>query len=303
MSSSPQGTRRGCVGAPRRWAAGAALVAAPLLIGTVRNVLDLWKAKSERPTPLVVFIHGGAFRVGDKSDVSAALVRLCLEAGISVASINYRLSHQAPFPAPMLDGARAIQFLRWKAADWNLDPQRFAASGGSAGAGISLWVGFHNDLADPRSADPVARQSKRLTCLGVSAAQTSYDLRFIQRVIGGRAYRHPALLSLYGLTVREANTPRAHKLYEAASPINYVTRDDPPVFMFYSESKALVPPDAPPNQGIHHPKFGVALKQEMNPLGIQCVLKHRDDYTGKGNVQLLWHRDMVALFRRHLIAE
>src|SRR5262245_51313939 len=51
-----------------------------------RNVLDLWKAKSETPTPLVVFIHGGGFRAGDKSQVSPALVNSCLKAGISVAS-------------------------------------------------------------------------------------------------------------------------------------------------------------------------------------------------------------------------
>src|SRR5438876_11889843 len=77
-----------------------------------RNVIDLWKAKSDTPTPLVVFIHGGGFRGGDKSNLSPALLGGCLKAGISVAAINYRLSQHAPFPAPMLDSARAVQFLR-----------------------------------------------------------------------------------------------------------------------------------------------------------------------------------------------
>src|SRR3954452_14394278 len=71
-----------------------------------RNVLDLWKAKSDRPTPLVVFIHGGGFRQGDKSQLSPGLLTPCLDAGISVAAINYRLTDTAPFPAQMLDGAR-----------------------------------------------------------------------------------------------------------------------------------------------------------------------------------------------------
>ena len=116
-------------------------------------VLDLWRAKSATPAPLVVFIHGGGFRGGDKTNLAPALLAKCLDTGISVAAINYRLSQQAAFPAPMLDSARAIQVLRSKAAEWNLDPKRFAATGGSAGAGISLWIGFHDDLADPASAD------------------------------------------------------------------------------------------------------------------------------------------------------
>ena len=169
-----------------------------------RNVLDLWQAKPKpgqtAPAPLVVFFHGGGFRNGDKSSIPAWLVSTCLDAGISVASANYRLSQTAPFPAPMLDGARAIQFVRFKANELGIDPGRIAASGSSAGAGIALWVGFHDDLADPRSDDPIARQSSRVACLGVDGAQTSYDPRFIKETIGGRAHEHPALRSFYGIT-------------------------------------------------------------------------------------------------------
>src|SRR5206468_7883680 len=142
---------------------------------------DLWKVKSDRPTQLVVFIHGGGFRQGDKSLLAPGLLARCREAGISVAAINYRLSDQATFPAPMLDGARAVQYLRSRASEWNLDPRLIAATGGSAGAGISLWIGFHDDMADPRSGDPVGIQSTRLTCMGVLGAQSSYDPRFIQK--------------------------------------------------------------------------------------------------------------------------
>src|SRR5262245_4805795 len=138
-----------------------------------RNVLDLWKARAEKPTPLVVFIHGGGFRGGDKKNLPLPLLDRCLKAGLSVASINYRLSQHAPFPAPMHDSARAIQFFRSKAKDWNLDPARIACTGSSAGAGISLWLAFHDDLADPKSTDPVARQSTRLSCAAVLGAQSS----------------------------------------------------------------------------------------------------------------------------------
>ncbi|MBI2948869.1 MAG: alpha/beta hydrolase, partial [Verrucomicrobia bacterium] len=104
-----------------------------------RNVLDLWKAKSDRPAPLVVFIHGGGFRGGSKEALSPALLDGCLKSGISVMAINYRLSPEVSFPAHYLDCARAIQFARSKAKEWNIDPKRTAATGGSAGAGTSLW--------------------------------------------------------------------------------------------------------------------------------------------------------------------
>ena len=179
-----------------------------------RNLLDIWKAKPRPgqtgPTPVVVYFHGGGFRGGDKSSVPAWLVIKCLDAGISVASANYRLSQTAAFPAPMLDGARAIQFVRYKAAELGIDPDRIAASGNSAGAGIALWVGFHDDLADPTSGDAVERASSRVCCLGVDGAQTSYDPRFIKSLIGGRAHEHPALRWFYGIkSDAEADSPRA----------------------------------------------------------------------------------------------
>jgi acetyl esterase/lipase len=262
-----------------------------------RNVLDLWKAKSDKPTPLVVFIHGGGFRAGDKGQVSPGLLNGCLKEGISVASINYRLSQQAAFPAPMHDGARAIQFLRSKAGEWNLDPKRVAASGGSAGAGISLWVGFHDDMADPKSDDPVARQSTRLTCMAVNGAQASYDPRWIKEKIGGKAHEHPALLPFYGLKPEEADTPKAHKLYEQAAPINYINAGDPPVFLFYNEPKGPLPDDARPGQGIHHPKFGEALKEKLDPLKIECIVRHADDYKARGGNATA---DTIEFFKKYL---
>ena len=267
------------------------------------NVLDLWKAKADRPTPLVVFIHGGGFRGGSKENLSADLLDRCLKAGISVAAINYRLTDTAPFPAAFLDSARAIQFLRLHAKEWNIDPTRIGATGGSAGACTSLWIGFHDDLADPKSDDPVARQSSRLTCMAVQGAQTTLDPRVIKKLIGEPTAKHPALQPFFGLKEDELDTPKAHKLYEAASPITYLTKDDPPVFLYYQEPKGPLPADARPGQGIHHPNFGVLLKEKMDPLGIECVLRHRDDYKGKADVPGELHREMVAFFQKQFAAK
>lgn len=135
-----------------------------------RNTIDLWQTREPvgpgSDAPLVLFFHGGGFVGGDKGSVPAWLVERCLAQGISVASANYRLSTRSPFPAPMLDGARAIQYLRLHARELGIDPRRIAACGNSAGAGIALWVGFHDDLADPGNADPILRQSSRLSCMG-----------------------------------------------------------------------------------------------------------------------------------------
>jgi acetyl esterase len=266
-----------------------------------RHVLDIWKAipqpGHEGPTPVVIFFHGGGFRCGDKSSVPGWLVAKCLKAGISVASANYRLSQTAPYPAPMLDGARAIQFLRSKSSHFGLDPARFAASGSSAGAGIALWVGFHDDLADSANRDPVARQSTRVQCLGVDGAQTSYDPRFIKALIGGRAYQHSALRPFFGINSdSDLDSPRKLRLYEDASPLYHVSSDDPPVILFYQEPNAPMPADAKPGAGIHHPRFGAALKSKLDPLGVECIVHHQDEYRGKADPHEAEYRDMVHFF-------
>lgn len=261
-----------------------------------RNVLDLWQAKSASPAPLVVYIHGGGFRAGSKESLNPALLAGLLERGVSVMAINYRLSPEVHFPAHYLDCARAIQTARLRAKEWNIDPRRVAATGGSAGAGTSLWIGFNDDLAKPDSDDPALRQSTRLSCMVVFGAQSSYDPRVIKEWVGGRAHEHPALAGFFGVTEAEFDSPKAHERYEKASAINYLTRDDPPVYAFYTEPKGPLPPNAKPGQGIHHLNFGLRLKERMDPLGIECVVRHRDDLPRGANAT----DEQIAFFVKHL---
>src|SRR4029078_9282139 len=168
---------------------------------------------SDKPTPVLVFIHGGGFVAGNKNQGTAASITSCTWAGISFASINYRYTTQAPYPAPMLDGARAIQFLRSKAADWNIDPKRIAAYGGSAGAGISMWVAFHDDLAKSDSTDPIERQSTRLAFSGALGGQSSSTPLKTREWLGGRGWEHPAFLPFFGVKSRdEFGKPEVRKL-------------------------------------------------------------------------------------------
>jgi cephalosporin-C deacetylase-like acetyl esterase len=87
--------------------------------------------------------------------------------------VNCRLTDggKNPYPIPMHDSARALQFLRYQAEEYNLDKTRVASTGGSAGGCIALWLGFHDDMADPKNEDPVLRESTRLIALAPAGGQ------------------------------------------------------------------------------------------------------------------------------------
>jgi acetyl esterase/lipase len=258
-----------------------------------RHVIDFWRAEADAPTPVFVWIHGGGFRGGNKSSIPAGLLGPCLKNGISCASIHYRLSSHAPYPAQMHDSARAIQFIRSKATEWKIDPHRIAAGGGSAGSGISQWLAFHDDMAQLNSSDPVAQQSTRLICVIPINMQSTYDPREIKTLIPGDAYKHPALVSFFGLPSNwdwdagEVDS-KLDALLKDASPITHLTRDDVPVFLLHYERS-----NKPGN--IHHSNFGKHLKREMDELGIECVRHMDSDYESTSAA----YADMVTFLQKH----
>ena len=267
-----------------------------------RNVLDFYQAESSQPTPMIVYIHGGGFVAGDKSSISPAMIRDARQAGISLAALNYRFVNGTDviFPQPQLDGARALQFLRSQADKWNIDPRRVACYGGSAGAGISMWLGFHDDLAQPDSADPIARQSTRIVAIGSMGGQGTYDPIKIKELVGGRAWEHPSIFKVYAVkSAEEALHPskEMQKLYDESSAITHLTADDPPLYMIYSEPDIVPPADSPPGKFIHHPNFGKQLKREMDQLGIENTYIHTDDAQGRDPEQ-----EMLQFFERQFEA-
>ncbi|MCF7847830.1 MAG: alpha/beta hydrolase [Kiritimatiellales bacterium] len=255
--------------------------------------LDFWQAESKSPTPLFVFIHGGGFRGGDKKSVPAVFLKEFLGSGVSVATINYRLSGVGPYPLQMNDSARAIQFLRSKAKEWNIDPARLAAGGGSAGSGISQWLAFHEDMADPKSNDPISRQSTRLTCALPINMQSTYDPREIKKIIPGDAYKHPALPPFFGCTEgwdwdSDKIDAKLDALIKDASPINHLSKDDPPVFLIHNEKSNT-------SGNIHHSNFGKHLKEAMDNLGIECLRRMDSDYASMDEA----YEDMARFVKKH----
>ncbi len=241
-----------------------------------RNVVDIWQAEEKNPTPLVLVIHGGGWRGGSKERVDRFVdVQVLLNAGISVAAMNYRFVDQAiqenvkpPVKAPLHDAARCLQFVRSKSNPWNIDPTKIAATGGSAGACSSLWLAFHDDLCEPTSDDPVARQSTRLCCAAVKGAQTSLDPKQMKEWTPNSKYGGHAFGFLDFKTFLKSRDTIVPLLAEY-SPYSLVTKDDPPVYLIYSAPPSLGQDQRDPT---HTSNFGVKLKDHCQENDVSCEL-------------------------------
>jgi acetyl esterase/lipase len=239
-----------------------------------RNVFDFWQAKSDKPTPLLFFIHGGGWMGGDKKSIS---VEPFLKEGISVVSINYRYISQAqevvpPVKAPLHDAALALQTVRSRAGEWNIDKTRIGASGGSAGACSSLWLAFHPDMADPKSSDPIARESTRLYCAAVNGAQTTLDPQQMKEWTPNSKYGGHAFLPGKERPTFEAFLAAREKILPwiaEYSPYALVSSDDPPVYLSFSAPPALGQEQKDPT---HTANFGVKLQEHCKANGVMAEL-------------------------------
>jgi len=214
---------------------------------------------------------------------------------LTVMAINYRLTPEATFPQHYMDSARAIQYARYHAKEFNIDPKRVAATGSSAGGMTSLWIGFHDDLADKKNSDPVLRESTRLKVMAVSSAQTTLVPDVVSKYVGPLALQYQTYYSgkMFDATPEELKTAKGVELYRAISPLTYLTKDDPPVWAFYSIPNKPLTAESTTSDAIHHPGFGVVLKEAMDKLGIACRLRHKDDGQ-KVN------EDMIVFLKKYL---
>ena len=232
--------------------------------------LNFWKIESQNPTPLLVHIHGGGWLGGKKHDTANANE---LKNGYSFASIDYRLAGVELLPAAVHDAARAIQFLRTKAKEWNFDPNRIAVIGGSAGAASSLWLAYHDDMANSKSDDPVLRESSRVCGAVAMGGQTTLDPFLLEKKIGPACIRHGMIWKTVGAKSIEDlmdNWDQYKSLSLQCSPITHVSKDDPPVFLNYGKP---APTPVIKGDGIHHAGFGRLLKEECKKVGIECYLQ------------------------------
>jgi acetyl esterase/lipase len=252
-----------------------------------KQVVDFYKAESQEPTPVVIYIHGGAWWAGNKNNPT---VGEYLKAGISVVSVEYRFINDAtkvgikpPVKALLHDAGRAVQFVRSKAKQWNIDKTRIGATGGSAGACSSLWLAFHNDLADPKSDDPISRESTRLYCAAVLNAQTSLDPKQMKEwtpnsSYGGHAFGFNPKGNLSRFDVFLAARNDVLPSIKEYSPYEHVTIDDPPIGLYYRTPPAMGQNQKDPT---HTANFGMGLQEKCKSVGVECHLV----YPGASDVE------------------
>ena len=276
-----------------------------------RNVFDIWFADKNKVTPLAIYIHGGGFRYGSKEKIKANELKQLLDAGISVASINYRLLSDAPLPAAHFDAKQALQFIRSKSLEWKINKDKIGLFGGSAGAQICMWLAFSDDMANLQSKNTIEHESTRVTCAAPIIGQTTMNLDFWQdladkhlkngngssymtQIFGNTSKRNQSRMEMYGAkTIEEAN-----KTADDFSALSLISADDPPVFMrYFMTPEAKAPKNLRKIRGwfIHHVDFGIALKNKMDALNIEADLKYPGSKTK--------YTSLVTFFKTKLLEE
>ncbi|MBZ5586394.1 MAG: alpha/beta hydrolase [Acidobacteriia bacterium] len=203
-------------------------------------LLDLYLPPSGGPFPLIVWIHGGAFRAGNKGGIWYKPILNQTRRGYAVASIDYRLSGTAQFPALVQDAKAAIRWLRASAAQFHLNTDRIVVAGESAGGYQAAMLGTTGGVTELEGALGSPKDSSRVQ--GVIDFFGPTD--FLAMDDGASSCKTP-------MVHRTADSPESLLLgcnldacpekVKAANPITYVSRDDPPFLILHGTADCLVP--------------------------------------------------------------
>jgi para-nitrobenzyl esterase len=249
------------------------------------NLFDVYLPAADAPTPLLIYIHGGGFTGGSRDTTdSEDFVESYLAEGIAFASIDYRLL-VSPDPDGVIkslqDSTRCVQFIRYHAAQLNIDPSNIILMGGSAGAGTSLWIGFNDDMADPDSEDPVLRQSTRVNAVIAIATQATYDIGKWKTVVfaeynvdllelADALGLAQALLDFYGITdVDDFESPAILEYRARVDMLDLMDADDPPFYVQNDLEPAAYPLSV--NLAFHHANHALVLAERADDIGLENV--------------------------------
>ncbi len=202
--------------------------------------LDLYLPDSGgKPVPLLVFIHGGGWRGGSKDGCPA---KFLAQYGYAVASLNYRLSRQASFPAQIEDCRAALRFLRAGAATYHIQPDHVAVWGGSAGGHLAALLGTSPAVdfsVGPGAPNVVGKvdESIRVQCVVDMYGATDFTLLMadkaqVEHGVGGAA------IQLLGSPASQEDLMARSKW---ASPITYVSHDSPPFLIQHGDADKTMP--------------------------------------------------------------
>jgi acetyl esterase/lipase len=240
--------------------------------------LDLHLPKAANP-PLIVYVHGGAWRAGSKSDVP---ITKLLDHGFAIASVDYRLSTQAQFPAQINDLKAAVRFLRAKSEEFHIDTKRIAIVGSSAGGHLAALTGVTNGHATLEgNVGEHPDQSSAVQCI-----VSLYGASNLQSILGqstefGLKMRVPALQLLLG--AQPAEKPDLARL---ASPVAHLDKSDPPLLLIHGDAD----PQMPPEQSREFAKAYEALKLPVQFIIIPGAKHGGADFYDEE------HTDIIAKF-------
>jgi acetyl esterase/lipase len=190
-------------------------------------VMDLyWPSEGAGPFPLAVYVHGGGWTTGDKTENMKQYAKELTSRGIVVAAVEYRLAPTDKFPAMIEDVKCAVRHLRSNAVTYNIDPERIGAFGGSAGGHIVNLLGTADASAGWDDVGAYQGVSSRVAAVVDLFGPTDLRVEF-----NGNSAQ--SIKNVFGTTDYAA--------MGFASPITYVTPDDPPFLVFHGEEDTLVP--------------------------------------------------------------
>jgi acetyl esterase/lipase len=246
--------------------------------------LDLYLPNGAKDPALVVYVHGGAWRAGSKG--SMPLTGL-LESGFAVASVDYRLSPIARFPAQIHDIKAAIRFLRAKRSEYGYDADRIVIAGSSAGGHLAALVGVTNGHQELEgSVGDHLQQSSDVQAIVSYYGASNFETILSQSTPRGLGVRIPALQLLLG--AQPEDKPHVAKL---ASPVFHVDRTDPPLLLLHGDQD----PQMPVNQSIE-------LEGKYTDAGVPVALEfvHSAAHGGKLFYDADRNRVVVEFLEKHL---
>jgi acetyl esterase/lipase len=205
-------------------------------VGDLSLKLDLYIPRRKARAPLIVWVHGGAWRSGSKK--SMPLSKL-VEDGYPIASVDYRLSTQARFPAQVHDIKAAIRFLRGHGEQWHLPTKKIVVAGDSAGGHLAALVGVSNGNAELEG-DVGGDRNQSSDVQGIMSFYGAANLTTIlkQSTPHGLEVRAPALDLLLG-----AQPDAVPALAQLASPVFHVDHRDPPLLLLHGDQDPQMPID------------------------------------------------------------
>jgi acetyl esterase/lipase len=204
--------------------------------GSRRHRLDIYRSRLAPPekAPVMVYIHGGAWMIGEKREQGKPMMYELVARGWVCVAINYRLSPKATWPDHIVDAKRAVAWVKEHIADYGGDPSFVAVSGGSAGGHLCALLALS-------AADPTFQPGFEAADTAVQACVPFYGVMDLTSSPGGSAIFGPGLLKMLEKDVMKTTESAHPELFLAASPTYRVTAEAPPFFVLHGVNDTLVP--------------------------------------------------------------